>query len=76
VLGAQLPGELAQALLAPRDERDALAAPGELTRDRGSDARGGAGDEGRRGLCGLRERDVETLYIARSPDPGTPAAVA
>ena len=54
VAEAQLLGQLAQALLAPGDQDDVVAAVGELARELRADARGGAGDH--HGLPGRRRR--------------------
>ena len=51
----ELAGELDQAVLAAGDERQPVAAAGQLARDLDADARGGAGDE-RDGALGGRRK--------------------
>ena len=56
MLARDLRRQLAQAILAAGDQGEAVAAAGELARDLGSDPRGGARDQGRRGLRGRWQR--------------------
>ena len=60
VLGSDLPGDFAQTLLAPREQNQPPAAPGERSRDRGSDPARAAGDDG--DLCSYRQ----TLTLRRA----------
>jgi hypothetical protein len=61
VLLRERAGELAQAILAARDERDPVTAGGQLARDRVADARRGPGDQRGRSLGWRRQGDRASL---------------
>jgi hypothetical protein len=66
--GAQLAGELVEALLAARAERQVVAALRELARELGADPRRGAGDED--GGAGRRGREGHARILARGRRDG------
>jgi hypothetical protein len=68
VAPAQLAGQRAKALLAPRHQGDAVPPRCQLARDRFADPGGGARDQRGCRLGGLRERHGRRLYESPSPD--------
>jgi hypothetical protein len=67
VLAAELLGERAQPLLAPREEDTEVAARGEGAGDRGADAARGAGDDGDAALGAQRQTRTRSRAAAVLP---------
>ena len=60
--GGELGGDLVQAILAPGDQDQVVAAGGQLAGDRGADAGRGSGDQGRAGGGGGGQAHERAAY--------------